>query len=88
MTLRTALIAALSLLAVGCSSESEPTGDGSLDFGEMGSPSDPDGAGSFRFGAASAATQIEDQNPNTDWYVFTAPETQGGEWALVGDASM
>jgi beta-glucosidase len=47
-----------------------------------------DGLGSFRFGAASAATQIEDQNPNVDWYVWTAPEPDGlGNGEFVGDAA-
>jgi len=62
----------------------------------MGSLSQPAGKGSFRFGAASAAAQIEDQNTNTDWYVFTrrpsadAPgeKAMGKGKAFVGDASM
>jgi beta-glucosidase len=61
-----------------------------IEFGAMGSLASPDGAGSFRFGAASAATQIEDQNENTDWYLFTLPEDQGGLGqgkAFVGEAS-
>jgi beta-glucosidase len=47
------------------------------------------GRGGFRFGAASAATQIEDQNPNTDWWAFTAPKEMGGlgKGVFVGDAS-
>ena len=43
----------------------------------------------FRFGAATAATQIEDQNGATDWYLFTKPTDQGGLGggrAFVGDA--
>ena len=59
-------------------------------FPEIGSLSDPSGKDSFRFGAASAATQIEDQNPNTDWYVFTQPESEGGlgkGTAPVGEAA-
>ncbi len=44
--------------------------------------------GSFRFGAASAATQIEDQNPATDWYLFTRPKPEGlGNGVFVGDAA-
>ena len=55
----------------------------------MGSLVSAEGAGSFRFGAASAATQIEDQNPSTDWYVFTrpAPEGLGKGHAFVGEAA-
>jgi beta-glucosidase len=56
----------------------------------IGSLSAPSGKGSFRFGAATAATQIEDQDTNTDWYVFTEPKAQGGLGLgseFVGDAS-
>jgi beta-glucosidase len=48
------------------------------------------GRDGFRFGAASAATQIEDANTNTDWHVFTQPVADGGLGqgsAFVGDAS-
>ncbi len=48
-----------------------------VDFPAMGSLAQPSGAGSFRFGAASAATQIEDMNTSTDWYVWTAPAPEG-----------
>ncbi len=82
-TVLTVMPIALALAA--CGSD----GPGDLTFPEMGSLSSPDGEGSFRFGAASAATQIEDQNPNTDWYVFTAPEPEGlGNGTFVGDAAM
>jgi hypothetical protein len=60
-----------------------------ITFAEMGSLVSSEGQGSFRFGAATAATQIEDANENTDWWVFTAPEPEGlgkGK-APVGDAS-
>ncbi|HJL14910.1 MAG TPA: family 1 glycosylhydrolase [Sandaracinaceae bacterium LLY-WYZ-13_1] len=46
-------------------------------FPAMGSIDEPAGEGSFRFGAASAATQIEDMNPDVDWYVWTQPEPEG-----------
>ena len=65
-------------------------GPSDITYGEMGSLVDPAGREGFRFGAASAATQIEDQNTNTDWYWFTLPEDQGGlgqGTAFVGDAS-
>lgn len=47
-----------------------------------------EGEGSFRFGVATAATQIEDMNPSTDWWAFTAPESEGGlgNGTFVGDA--
>jgi beta-glucosidase len=73
--------------ASGTSTEPPPP---EITFGAPGPLSSPAGKGSFQFGAASAATQIEDQNPNTDWYVFTRPEAEGGLGkgkAFVGDAS-
>ncbi len=83
------------VVAAGCSDDSasgtstEPPPP-EITFGAPGPLSSPAGKGSFQFGAASAATQIEDQNPNTDWYVFTRPEAEGGLGkgkAFVGDAS-
>ena len=63
--------------------------DGTIRFGEMGSLHLPEGRGSFRFGAATAATQIEDQNVHTDWYQWSLPVSEGGLGngaAHVGDA--
>ncbi|MCA9623838.1 MAG: glycoside hydrolase family 1 protein [Myxococcales bacterium] len=82
------LLGALAL--VGCS-DAEPMPDPGpppIDFAAYGSLSAEAGRGSFRFGAASAATQIEDQNETTDWYLFTEPEDQGGlgQHTFVGDA--
>jgi beta-glucosidase len=96
--LRRALLPLLALaFALPACSDDEgttpaPTGPEApdIDFAAIGSLSAPSGKGSFRFGAASAATQIEDQNPSTDWYVFTLPEDQGGLGkgsAFVGEAS-
>lgn len=64
-------------------------GTGDIAFAAPGSLSSSAGKGSFRFGAASAATQIEDQNTNTDWYLFTQPKAQGGlgHGSFVGDAA-
>ena len=45
-------------------------------FPSAGSTSEPSDAG-FLLGVASAATQIEDQNHDIDWYVWTAPEPDG-----------
>jgi beta-glucosidase len=57
-------------------------------FGKVGSTSAPSGKGGFRFGASSAATQIEDQNVSTDWYLWTEPTPMGlGNGPFVGDAS-
>src|SRR5690349_9874982 len=49
-----------------------------IDFGMPGSTSAASGRGSFRFGVATAATQIEDMNPSTDWYLWTQAEAEGG----------
>ncbi|TXS62981.1 glycoside hydrolase family 1 protein [Streptomyces sp. sk2.1] len=55
-------------------------------FSSIGSPSAPSGKGSFRFGVSSSATQIEDQNTNTDWYKWTQPAPEGlGKSAFVGE---
>lgn len=71
--------------APGPSIVEEPSGD--LVFGAPGSLTGPAGLGSFRFGVATAATQIEDDNPHTDWWAFTAPEPEGaGQGVPVGDA--
>lgn len=82
---------ALLPLLVGCSgSDGEPEPGSEVTFPEMGSLSEPSGAQSFRFGAASAATQIEDQNEATDWYLFTQPKSEGGlgqGHGFVGQAS-
>lgn len=76
----------------GCGGDdaAEDGGGGDIGFAEPGSLSADSGKGSFRFGAASAATQIEDQNTNTDWYVFTQPKAEGGlgVGTFVGDAAM
>ncbi|AKF06028.1 family 1 glycosylhydrolase [Sandaracinus amylolyticus] len=57
-------------------------------FPEIGPLAGDEGEGSFRFGVATAATQIEDMNPSTDWYAFTAPTSEGGlgRGTFVGDA--
>ncbi|MGE5182821.1 MAG: family 1 glycosylhydrolase [Acidobacteriota bacterium] len=76
---------ALLLVVAACSSPSAPA---AIEFGAMGPLSGSAGRGGFRFGAASAATQIEDMNPNTDWWVWTAPMAMGGmaKSPFVGDA--
>ena len=66
-----------------------PTPPPDIDFGAIGSSSAASGKGSFRFGASSAATQIEDQNTHTDWYLWTDPNAPGlaqGAAFFVGDA--
>lgn len=82
-TLRLQLVAlAIIVGGAGC-------GPSDISFAPIGSLSAASGKGSFRFGVATAATQIEDQDVNTDWYVFTEPKAMGGLGngkAFVGDA--
>ena len=77
---------ALLILAVlaGCSDD----GAGAISFGAFGPLAGDAGRGSFRFGAATAATQIEDMNPHTDWYAWTQPVAAGGlgHGTFVGEA--
>ncbi len=58
-----------------------------VSFAPVGSLSEPSGKGSFRFGVATSATQIEDRNTNTDWWLWTQPVPEGlGRSTPVGDA--
>jgi beta-glucosidase len=77
-TLRPLLL--LAALAAACSGSSAPppAGPAPISFEAMGSLSAASGKGHFRFGVATAATQIEDHDTNTDWYVFTEPVAMGG----------
>jgi beta-glucosidase len=72
----------LALSAPSCSSSSEDpavtTPSRDIKYQPMGSLTQASGKGSFRLGAASAATQIEDQNPDTDWQLFTKKKSDGG----------
>jgi beta-glucosidase len=58
-------------------------------FGAFGPLSGAAGRGSFRFGAATAATQIEDMNAGTDWYLWSLPVADHGlgHGTFVGDAA-
>lgn len=92
--MRALLIASLAaLLLAGCDDgtqdDAPPPPPKAIPFAALGSLTQASGKGSFRFGAASAATQIEDKNPATDWYVFTQPTADGGLGigTFVGDAS-
>jgi beta-glucosidase/6-phospho-beta-glucosidase/beta-galactosidase len=83
-----------AVVMAGCSDEDvpSPTAGGGPDiaFAAPGPLAGEAGRDTFRFGAASAATQIEDQNTHTDWWVFTQPEAEGGLGkgdAFVGEAS-
>ncbi|MFO0554686.1 MAG: family 1 glycosylhydrolase [Polyangiaceae bacterium] len=96
-TLAASALALSVPLAVSCGDSGESGGAGGgggapptpIELPAIGSLTQASGAGSFRFGAATAATQIEDQNENTDWYVFTSepPAGLGKGKAPVGDAS-
>ena len=90
---RTLLAALLLPLAIAGCSGGDPTyvppASGDIEFGKMASLSAGPGKGGFRFGASSAATQIEDKNPNVDWYTWTAPAPDGlGKGTFVGEATM
>jgi len=72
------------LAAAACGSKAPPP---PIAFGTMGPLVGDAGKGSFRFGAASAATQIEDMNTSTDWYVWTAPMPTGlGKDTFINNA--
>src|ERR1051325_5332543 len=74
-----------AVLAIGCGGgDPEP-----IAFGTYGPLSGDAGRGSFRFGVATAATQIEDMNTSTDWYLWTLPVSDGGlgKSPFVGEAT-
>jgi beta-glucosidase len=74
-----------SLTFTSCSSDAIAP----ISFGRFGPLSGDGGRGSFRFGVATAATQIEDMNTATDWYLWTQPKAAGGlgHGTFVGDAT-
>lgn len=87
---RFGLLSALGMgLLASCSKTEDAPLPPRVTFGPMGRLTGAAGKGSFRFGAATAATQIEDQNARTDWWFFTAPVDQGGlgKHTFVGDGS-
>ncbi|MFO0660675.1 MAG: family 1 glycosylhydrolase [Polyangiaceae bacterium] len=96
MMTRTAL-AALGMLSattvLSCDDKAvDLNASGEMAFGPRGAISTDKGKGSFSFGVSTAATQIEDNNKNTDWYLWTAPVDQGGlakiKDVFIGDAVM
>lgn len=74
----------IGLGSTSCSDSATP-----LVFGQPGPLSGDAGRGGFRFGIATAATQIEDMNPSTDWYAWTRPVADGGlgHGTFVGEAT-
>jgi len=88
MWLSSVLLASPAFLGCSGGEETQPSPSRAIVFDATGSTSAPSGKGSFRFGASSAATQIEDDNKATDWYVWTAPMPEGlGNGTFVGDAA-
>ncbi|MBX3245901.1 MAG: family 1 glycosylhydrolase [Myxococcales bacterium] len=65
--------ASFALLGCGGDDASDP-----IDFPAAGPVGGAAGASSFTFGAATAAAQIEDLNVDSDWYVWTLPQAEGG----------
>lgn len=84
--MKTAALLVLAIGLAGCSDDSDALS--AISFGSFGSLSGDAGRGSFRFGVSTAATQIEDMNPHTDWWLWTAPIADGGlgRGTFVGDA--
>src|SRR5690242_11323289 len=78
------LASALATAPAACGDPAPPA----ISFGALAPLSGEAGRGGFRFGVATAATQIEDMNPATDWYLWTRPVAQGGlgKGTFVGDA--
>lgn len=82
-----AFLVGVCLLGVAACGDDGATSE-PITFGSMGPLAGDAGRGGFRFGAATAATQIEDQNDRTDWWAWTAPQAMGGmgKGTFVGDA--
>jgi len=76
MPSRTALAALIVLCACGDDGTQAPPAP--ISYRAIGPLTGEAGKTGFRFGAASAATQIEDTNPLTDWYLWTKPVADGG----------
>ncbi len=73
-------------LGAGCSSDVPD-----IALGPEGPVAGNAGLGSFTIGAATAAAQIEEDNVDSDWWIWTAPEAEGGlenGTEFVGDATM
>lgn len=75
--MRATLALAVLALSSACGDDGA-TPPAPISYGSIGPLTGDAGRAGFRFGAASAATQIEDQNPLTDWYLWTRPVADGG----------
>jgi beta-glucosidase len=75
----------VSLALAACGDDPPPQ----IAFGDVAPLGGDAGRGGFRFGVATAATQIEDMNTATDWYLWTRPVADGGmgKGVFVGDAT-
>lgn len=84
LRLRLPLLGLCGALGAACGDGPPPP----IAYGDMAPLAGEAGRGGFRFGVATAATQIEDMNPATDWYLWTLPAAQGGlgKGTFVGDA--
>ncbi len=80
------LVVSLVVVGVAACGDDPPA---TIELPAMGALAGDAGKGSFRFGVATAATQIEDMNPATDWYLWTRPTAQGGlgKGTFVGEAT-
>jgi len=82
---KTLVLLVLFVALCACGGEDQ---DPPITYGTMAPLVGDAGKGGFRFGVATAATQIEDMNTATDWYLWTQPIAQGGlgKGTFVGDA--
>ena len=71
------VVPALLLLAA-CGDDGAAPPPEPIAFGAVGPLIGDAGKVGFRFGAATAATQIEESVPESDWSVWTRPEAEGG----------
>jgi beta-glucosidase len=69
---------ALIVLLAACGGGSSSHDTSPIEFGAFGPLSGSAGKGSWRFGVATAATQIEDMDTSTDWYLWTGSAAGGG----------
>ena len=68
----------IASLFIGCTSNDEADEpETGIPFNSAGPISGSAGLNSFTFGAATAAAQIEEPVPESDWYLYTAPAPDG-----------
>lgn len=81
-------LAVASCLGLAACGGSSPNGGPTISFGEAGPIAGAAGQGSFTFGVATAAMQIEEDQPASDWYYWSLPVAQGGmgKGTPIGDS--